>query len=145
MKIQPNHGVNQERFFSTREKGKETLSFHHILQEKQTTLSEARLQTIFDELEQHGSSLSRSRSLKDLIAYKQTIQSFLKEVAQNGVAIEEHKGSYPNGREKRLKMIKQVDHQLLGLSDLVLDKQAPSIDLLQKMGEIKGLLVNLYL
>lgn len=121
------------------------MSFHHILQEKQMTLSQERLETLFNELEQHGSHLSRSRSLKDLIAYKQTIQSFLKEVAQNSVAIEEHTGSYPNGREKRLKMIKQVDQQLLELSDLVLEKQASSIDLLDKMGEIKGLLVNLYL
>jgi uncharacterized protein YaaR (DUF327 family) len=145
VKIQQSLGISQERFLPTRERGKEVPAFQQILQEKQLDLSQNRLQSLLNELNQHETRLSLSRSLQDLMSYKQTIRNFLKEVVQNGVSIEEHLGSHPNGREKRLKLIKQVDHHLLELSEQVLEKQAPTVDLLEKMGEIKGLLVNLYL
>lgn len=145
MKIQQNHSVNQERYFSVREKGKEALSFQNIFKEKQGDFSQNRLQSLFKQLEEQGNRLSRSRTVQDLLSYKQTIRSFLQEVVQNGLSLEEHSGFQPNGREKRLVMIKQVDKKLVELSEQVIEKQAPSVELLEKIGEIKGLLVNLYL
>jgi uncharacterized protein YaaR (DUF327 family) len=145
LKIQQNLGVSRERVLPVRDKGTGSPSFQQIFQEKQFDFSQDRLQALFTDLEQQGNRLSHSRSMQDLLSYKQTIRTFLQEVVQNGVKLEEHRGFHPNGREKRLVMIKQVNSQLLELSDQVLTKQAPSVDLLQKMGEIKGLLVNLYL
>jgi len=145
VKIQQNIGVSQERFLPIREKEKESPAFQKILQEKQFDMSKNRVQSLLQELNQQESRLSQSRSLPDLMAYKQTIRDFLQEVVQNGLSLQEHSGSQPNGREKRLKIIKQVDQHLLELSEQVLEKQAPTVELLGKMGEIKGLLVNLYL
>jgi uncharacterized protein YaaR (DUF327 family) len=145
LKIQQNLGISKERYLPIRERGTEIPSFQQVLQDKQVSLSENRLKTLLNRIEQQGDRLGRSRSLQDLMEYKQTIQSFLQEVVDNGVKLEEHRGYQPNGREKRLTIIKQVNSQLLDLSEQVLNEQAPSVDLLKKMGEIKGLLVNLYL
>lgn len=145
MKINQSLGINQERFLPVREKGIESPSFQQLLHKKQSDLSQERLQSILSELNLQESRLSHSRTMQDLIAYKQTIRNFLQEVVQNGYSLDEHRGSLPNGREKRLKVIKQVDQKLVELSEQVLEKQATSIQLLEKMGEIKGLLVNLYL
>lgn len=144
MKIQQSHGLSQERILPVREREKDLPSFQEIFQEKQFDLSQDRLQSLLKELNQHGSRLSLSRSMQDLMAYKQTIRNFLKEVVENGYSLEEHRGFNPNGRDKRLKLIKQVDQHLLELSEQVLEKQTSSVDLLKKIGEIKGLLVNLY-
>jgi uncharacterized protein len=145
LRIQQNLGISKERYLPIREKGTEAPSFQKIFQDKQVDLSENHLQTLLNRLEQQGNRLSRSRSLQDLMDYKETIQNFLQEVVDNGVKLEDHRGFQPNGREKRLTMIKQVNGHLLDLSEQVLNQQAPSVDLLKKMGEIKGLLVNLYL
>jgi uncharacterized protein len=145
MKINQSLGISQERLLPVREKGVESPNFQQLLQKKQTDLSQERLQSILSELHKHETRLSHSQTMQDLIAYKQTIRSFLQEVVQNGFSLDEQKGFQPNGREKRLKMVKQVDEKLVELSNQVLEKQATSVQLLEKMGEIKGLLVNLYL
>lgn len=145
MKINQSLGINQERFLPVREKGIESTNFQQMLQKKQSDLSQERLQSLLNELNQHETRLGHSQTMQDLIAYKQTIRSFLQEVVQNGFSLDEHRGSLPNGREKRMKIIKQVDEKLVDLSNQVLEKQATSVELLEKMGEIKGLLINLYL
>jgi uncharacterized protein len=144
LKIQQSLGVNQERILSVRDRGKESLSFQRVFEERQFELSHERLQSLLKELNQHGDRLESSRSMQDLITYKQKIRDFLKEVVQNGYALEEHKGFHPNGRDKRLKLIKQVDQHLLELSAQVMEKQTPSVEILKKIGEIKGLLINIY-
>jgi uncharacterized protein len=145
VKINQSLGINQERFLPVREKGKETADFQQLLTKKQTDFSQERLQSILKELDKHETRLSHSRTVQDLISYKQKIREFLQEVVQNGYSLDEHRSAFSNGREKRLKLIKQVDEKLVELSNQVLENQAPSVELLEKMGEIKGLLVNLYL
>lgn len=145
MKIQQNPGITQERFFSVRERGKDTPSFQEVLDVKQSQLSQERFHALISKMEEQGNRLSTSKSLKDLMEYKQTIRELMKEVASNSYSLEERRGFHPNGREKRLMLIKQVDKHLVELSEQVLEKQASSVDLLRKMDEIKGLLINLYL
>lgn len=145
MKVQQSLGISQERLFPMRERGRETVSFQSFVQEKQISLSQNRLNALLGEIDQQGTQLNHSRTLQNLMTYKQKVKEFVKEVVQHGLLLEEQQGYNPNGREKRLKLIKVVDQKLLELSDHVLEKQDSSIDLLAKTGEIKGLLLNLYL
>ncbi|GHI00001.1 YaaR family protein [Neobacillus kokaensis] len=144
MKIDHTHGIKQDRFISVRERGKESPSFQQVFQETQVDLTQEPLQNLLNVLNRNGNRLVTSQSVNDLLAYKQSIQDFLKEVAQNGYSLEEYRHFQPNGREKRLKIIKQIDEQLIKLSEQVMEKQSSSINLLKTIGEIKGLLVNLY-
>jgi uncharacterized protein len=145
LKIQQSFGVSQERFLPVREKGTEASSFQQLLHENQMSYSKEHLQGLLKEIDQQGNRLIQSQSMEDLLGFKQTIRNYLKEVVQHGIGLKEHKGFHPNGREKRLIMIKQVDRHLLELSEQILERQATSVDLLEKIGEIKGLLVNIYL
>jgi uncharacterized protein YaaR (DUF327 family) len=145
LKIQQSLGVSQERFVPVREKGKESPSFQQIFQDTQFDLTQNRLQSLLKEIDQNGKRLSTSQTVKDLLAFKQSIQDFLKEVVQKGYSLEEYRSFHSNGRDKRLKLIKQIDQQLIKLSEQVIEKQTASVDLLKTIGEIKGLLVNLYM
>jgi uncharacterized protein YaaR (DUF327 family) len=49
-----------------------------------------------------------------------------------------------NGNSRSLKIIEQVDQSLVELADEVVNKESSTIDILAKIGEIKGLLINLY-
>ncbi|WP_416827655.1 YaaR family protein [Ectobacillus polymachus] len=145
MKIEQGFPISSERFLPIREKTNQSTSFGKIMEEKQSVLTNERLHTLMSEIEKQGDRLQDSQTLQDLISYKKSIHSFLQEVIQNGLSLEEKRGQLPNGREKKLKLIKQVDQKLLELSQQVLDQSLPSVSMLAKMGEIKGLLVNLYL
>ncbi|MEW9052675.1 MAG: YaaR family protein [Neobacillus sp.] len=145
MKIQQSQAINQERFVPVRERGNETPSFQQIFQETQFDLTQDRLQSLLKTLDQHGNRLAASQTVKDLMLYKQSIQDFLKEVVQNGYSLEEYRSFQGGGREKKLKIIKKIDEQLIQLSEQVMEKQTAAVDLLKTIGEIKGLLVNLYM
>ncbi|MDX1772462.1 MAG: YaaR family protein, partial [Planococcaceae bacterium] len=48
------------------------------------------------------------------------------------------------GEGRRLKIIETIDEKLVELAQEILVQEKESIDLLDKIGEIKGLLINLY-
>lgn len=49
------------------------------------------------------------------------------------------------GEGRRLKIIDTIDARLVELAQDILDEEKEAIDLLDKIGEIKGLLINLYM
>lgn len=40
--------------------------------------------------------------------------------------------------------MKEIDDKLIQLTEEMMDQEKPAIDLLERIGEIKGLLINLY-
>jgi len=61
-----------------------------------------------------------------------------------GVALEDRRGVNRRGRSRLYKIVKAVDEQLLKLADELLEEQSATIDLLARIGEIRGMLINLY-
>jgi len=47
------------------------------------------------------------------------------------------------GRSKRYKVIKELDEKLLELTNITLEKESKHLSILDNIGEIRGLLVNL--
>ena len=48
------------------------------------------------------------------------------------------------GEGRKLKIVETIDEKLVELAEEILNQEKSSIDLLDKIGEIKGLLINLY-
>ena len=48
------------------------------------------------------------------------------------------------GSAKVYKLVKEVDKKLVDLTNAVLDKEDKSIRLLSMIGEIQGMLINIY-
>ena len=48
------------------------------------------------------------------------------------------------GEGRKLKIVETIDEKLVELAEEILNREKSSIDLLDKIGEIKGLLINLY-
>ena len=49
------------------------------------------------------------------------------------------------GEGRRLKIVETIDEKLIELAEDLLNEEKTSVDLLAKIGEIKGLLINLYM
>jgi uncharacterized protein YaaR (DUF327 family) len=145
LKIYHNTGVAMERGMPVKERVTQNESaFSLLLQEKKESMTKERLANLITQIDRQAEQLSRCRTLRNLKVYKNMIRDFVQEVVHSGLELKETTSGHLNGRQRHLKIIQEVDKQLMELSNHVLDERKTSIDILEKIGEIKGLLINLY-
>ena len=110
-------------------------------QSEQKTIDELTRQ--IKDIQQQGDRLSKSMTVRELAIYRNMIKRFLEETARRGVILKETKGWDRRGRGKRYKLLDEIDAALLNMADDLLDSEQGRIDLLSRVGEIRGLLINL--
>ena len=92
-----------------------------------------------------GDRVARSRSLRELTRFKMLVKRFLQEAVEYGLEAKQSHTWNRFGEGRRLKIVETVDERLVELAQEILDEEKETIDLLDKIGEIKGLLINLYM
>lgn len=92
-----------------------------------------------------GDRVARSRSLRELTRFKMLVKRFLQEAVNHGLETKQSHTWNRFGEGRRLKLVETVDEKLVELAQEILDEEKETIDLLDKIGEIKGLLINLYM
>lgn len=91
-----------------------------------------------------GDRMARSRNLRDMAKFKMLVRRFLKEAVETGLDLKESHTWNQYGEGRRLKVVQTIDEKLVELAQDLLDEEKNAVDLLGKIGEIKGLLINLY-
>lgn len=91
-----------------------------------------------------GDRLARSRNLRDMAKFKMLIKKFLEEAVDFGMGLKQSHTWNRFGEGRKLKIVETIDEKLVELAEEILSQEKSSIELLDKIGEIKGLLVNLY-
>lgn len=91
-----------------------------------------------------GDRLARSRNLRDMAKFKMLIKKFLQETVDYGMGLKQSHTWNRFGESRKLKIVETIDEKLVELAEEILNQEKDSIDLLDKIGEIKGLLINLY-
>lgn len=91
-----------------------------------------------------GDRIARSRSLRDMAKFKMLVKRFLKEAVSNGMELKQSHTWNRFGESRRLKIVDTIDEKLVELTEDMLNEEKSSVDLLAKIGELKGLLINLY-
>ncbi len=107
-------------------------------------LTEDRLQQMLQDIDQQGLKLSENPTFHELRKYKDMVKQFMGEVTKNGVSLYQTDSWDPYGGNKTLKTVQVLDRKLMELTDHVLNKQSNGLTLLERIGEIKGLLINIY-
>lgn len=102
------------------------------------------MQKLLQDIDKQGQQLSENPTFNELRKYKDLVKKFMGEVTKNGVGLYQTESWDPYGGSKTLKTIQVLDRKLMELTDQVLNQQNNGISLLDKIGEIKGLLINLY-
>lgn len=92
-----------------------------------------------------GDRVARSRNLRELARFKMLVKRFLQETIEHGMELKQSHTWNRFGEGRRLKIIETIDERLVELAQDILNEEKESIDLLDKIGEIKGLLINLYM
>ncbi|MCZ8517526.1 YaaR family protein [Paenibacillus filicis] len=119
-------------------------TFSDMMRHHDERATQEQLQRILQEIDQQGLRLSKSMTVRELRQYKLLVKQFLEETVRRGVGLRDTRGWDRRGRSKRYKLLEEIDAELLGMADDLLDSEQGRIDLLNKIGEIRGMLINLF-
>ncbi|MCM3176007.1 MULTISPECIES: YaaR family protein [Paenibacillus] len=145
MKINPGFRPMQSGISSSDSSSKpvQSKNFSDMMNHQGERASQAELNRRLSEIQMQGDRLARSMTIRELKAYKQLVKRFLEETVRRGVSMKETRGWDRRGRGKRYKLIDEVDAALLLMADELLETEDGKITLLQQVGEIRGMLINL--
>ncbi|UOR10708.1 YaaR family protein [Halobacillus amylolyticus] len=120
------------------------MDFSNIVQAQSQQLQENQLNQLMKSIAAQGDRVARFRSFRDLAKYKRLIKGFVEESVQYGMNVKHSQSFNMEGHSRKLTIVESVDQKLAELTEAVMDQEKKSIDLLGIIGEIKGLLINLY-
>lgn len=119
-------------------------SFETIVQSKAQHMNQQVLEGLIRDISVQGDKLQRFHSFQDLAKFKRMVKGFLEETVYNGLDLKKSQNFSPDGRSQQLAIVREVDQKLIELTEEVINQEKNAVDLLGIIGEIKGLLVNLY-
>lgn len=122
----------------------ESVQFSEVMAKRRADTIHDRMAKMMQDIEAQGDKLSKSRTIEDFKKYKQLVKSFMEDAISNGLELEEQRGLGWRGRTKVYKLVKEVDSKLIDLANTVLDKEKKGLEILGLVGEIQGLLINIY-
>lgn len=118
--------------------------FEQELQASQKQQLTEKLKAAVVEIDELGQKLIRIRTVDILAQYRELIKNFLKDVIQNLYLLKEELHFEPKGKHKALVLVKTINKNLEDLVKMVLSRETSNLKLLEKVGEIKGMLIDLY-
>ncbi|MBD2872863.1 YaaR family protein [Paenibacillus arenilitoris] len=118
-------------------------SFADVMVQQDANRTQEQLQQKLQDIQRQGDRLAKTMTVRELKLYRQMIKQFLEDTIRRGVVLKEVKGFDRRGRMKRYKLLDEIDATLVSMAEDLLDSEQGRIDLLNKIGEIRGMLINL--
>jgi len=103
----------------------------------------AMLESAVDDIHHLGEKLARHPGPETIQAYKQALKKVIEAFVQSGLVSEKHTSNRNVLQQKSYQLIRVIDEKLERLVVGILQSQVTQIDILAKIEEIQGLLVNL--
>lgn len=122
----------------------ETNAFQKQLQSQTKHLKQQELQHLMKNITMQGDKIARFRSFRDLAKFKRMVKVFLQETVYDGLELQKSHTFNRQGQNRKLAVVKEVDAKLLELTEEMMNQEKKTVDILGLIGEIKGLLINIY-
>lgn len=106
-------------------------------------LSEKEIEGLLDDIHSLGERLVKEGSLSIIKEYKQAVKSFIQAVVRLSVKVEERSSGVNVLNRKKFSLLKVVNEKLEKLAAGVLQTQYKQMEILRRLDEIHGLLVDL--
>lgn len=105
---------------------------------------QARLQTLMEEITMQGERLSKRRNVKDMRHYRGLVKEFMNEVVTRSHSFSRENFLDRRGRHRVYGIIRLVDENLDQLAQELMKDEKDNIAILNKIGEIRGLLLDIF-
>jgi uncharacterized protein YaaR (DUF327 family) len=119
-------------------------NFNDLMQQQDQKMNHEQLNRMLEQIHLQGERLAKSMTVRELRAYKLLVKRFLEETVRRAISLKETKGIDRRGRAKRYKLLDEIDGHLLGMVDDLLQDEQGKILILHSVGEIRGMLINLF-
>jgi uncharacterized protein len=145
MKINKDIRVSTDATKQEIKSGQAEMKFRELVTKQSEKLQTGQLQTLIKSIDDTGNRLGRSQNLKDLNKFKSLVKQFVKEAVDYGIGLKKDKSWDHFGQGRDLSVVQVVDEKLVELTEEVMSKEKNGLNILGKIGEIKGLLINIYM
>ena len=103
-----------------------------------------KLNALMEQIDSEGKKLAKRRDVTDMRHYRSLVKDFL-----NGIVTHSHSFTRENfldrkGRHRVYGIIRLVDDNLDQLAQELMNDEKDNLDILNKIGEIKGLLLDIF-
>lgn len=105
--------------------------------------SDEGLEALLDTVHEVGEKLKDRVSLSVVQEYKLAVRAFLSYVVRNTLSVERHESGPNVIKRKRFTLIKVIDQKLERLAAGILLDQQAQLEILRRIDEISGLLIDL--
>lgn len=144
MKINQDIHIGRSQAQTRQVQQQATNNFGSLVVKQGQKMQTEQLTRLLGDISTAGERITKSRNLRDLAKFKMLIKRFLKESVSFGMELKQSHTWNRFGEGRRLKIVDTIDEKLIELTEDILNEEKDSVDLLAKIGEIKGLLINLY-
>lgn len=120
-------------------------TFAEALQKKGEADLDTRLSKLMSAINVQGEQLGKNMDLKELKNYKKLIAEFMDEVVNSSLKYSKHNQFDRRGRHKVYAMVKKVNAKVEELSREFLKEEKDNIKVLESIGTIKGMLLDIYM
>lgn len=145
MRIESQTKIPGDRIQKNAVESKSIDSFANVMKKSQSKLQLDALHQLMSRVDAQGEKLGEQRTFENLRDYKNLVKEFMREALSFGIQLTDKQSFSPGGGMKNHQIVEVIDKKLIELQDEVLNNEKEGLDTLQSIGEIKGLLINLYM
>ena len=103
-----------------------------------------RLTAMMEEITRQGEKLSKHRDIRDMKRYRALIKDFMNEIVTRSHNFSRENFLDRKGRHRVYGIVRLVDKNLDELAQALLADEQDDIEILDKIGEIQGLILDLF-
>lgn len=118
--------------------------FEDNLNKERSDRMEEMLTVMLEDIEEQGKRMADSLNLRELVAYKSKVRAFIEEVVTGMYKFTKSSLMTRRGRHRVYSLVKRINKNLEELTKDMVGGQKERLAILEKVGSIRGLLVDLY-
>lgn len=105
---------------------------------------QARLTSLMEEITMQGERLAKRKDIRDMRKYRGLIKDFMNEIISRSHTFTRENFLDRKGRHRVYGIIRLVDETLDELAQELVKEESDNITILNKIGEIRGLLLDIF-
>ena len=105
---------------------------------------QASLAVMMEDITQQGNKLSRRMDIRDMKLYRKMIKEFMNEIVTHSHSFSRENFLDKKGRHRVYGMVKLIDQALDDLAEELMQEEKDHLAILNKIGEIQGMILDLF-
>lgn len=105
---------------------------------------QAKLGALMEEITEQGERISKKKDIKDMRKYRSLIKDFMNEIVSRSHSFSRENFLDRRGRHRVYGIIRLVDENLDALAQELMKEEKDNITILQKIGDIRGLILDIF-